>query len=91
MRKFTKGHTFMPNKNFDKLTRIGEVPSRLYIILGLILMGINTLICVFAPAINPAVCGSIFIALYGIFKGLREPIKTFLNAKTTHPTSRQEA
>ena len=66
MRKFTKGHTFMPNKNFDKLTRIGEVPSRLYIILGLILMGINTLICVFAPAINPAVCGSIFIALYGI-------------------------
>ena len=66
MCKFTKGHTFMPNKNFDKLTRIGEVPSRLYIILGLIMMGMHTLLCVFVSSINPAICGSIFIFLYGI-------------------------
>lgn len=56
----------MQNKKFDRLTRIGELPSRIYIILGLIMMGINTILCVFVPAINPAICGAVFIALYGI-------------------------
>ena len=56
----------MQNKKFDRLTRIGELPSRIYIILGLIMMGINTVLCVFVPAVNPAICGAVFIALYGI-------------------------
>ena len=62
----TKGIEIMQNKKFDKLTRMGEIPSRIYIILGLILMGINVILCVFIPSINPAICGAIFIALYGI-------------------------
>ena len=45
---------------------IKEIPSRIYIILGLILMGINTVLCVFVPSINAAICGSVFIALYGV-------------------------
>ena len=61
-----KGIEIMQNKKFDKLTRMGEIPSRIYIILGLILMGINVILCVFVPTINPAICGALFIALYGI-------------------------
>ena len=61
-----KGHTFMQNKNLNKITRIMELPSRIYIILGLIMMGISTTLCVFVPAINPAICGAVSIALYGI-------------------------
>ena len=56
----------MQNKKFERLTKIGELPSRIYIILGLIMMGINTVLCVFVPAVNPAICGAAFIALYGI-------------------------
>ena len=62
----------MQNKKNNKFTRnsdmadIKEIPSRIYIILGLILMGINTVFCVFIPNVNPAICGSLFIALYGI-------------------------
>ena len=56
----------MQNNKFDRFTRIGELPSRIYIILGLILMGINTVLCVFVPNVDPAICGAIFIALYGI-------------------------
>ena len=56
----------MQNNKFDKLTRMGELPSRIYIILGLIMMGINTILCIFVPSINPAICGALFIALYGI-------------------------
>ena len=56
----------MQNNKFDRLTRIGELPSRIFIILGLIMMGINTVLCVFVPAIDPAVCGALFIALYGV-------------------------
>ena len=56
----------MQNNKFDKLSRIGELPSRIFIILGLILMGINTVLCVFVPAIDPAVCGVVFITIYGI-------------------------
>ena len=56
----------MQNNKFDRLTRIGELPSRIYIILGLIMMGINTILCVFVSNINPAICGAIFIGLYGI-------------------------
>ena len=56
----------MQNNKFDRLTRIGELPSRIYIILGLIMMGINTILCVFVPNINPAICGAIFIGLYGV-------------------------
>ena len=62
----------MQNKKNNKITRdsgmadIKEIPSRIYIILGLILMGINTVLCVFVPSINAAICGSVFIALYGV-------------------------
>ena len=62
-----KGVTpLMQNKKFDKITRIGELPSRIYIILGLIMMGLNTILCVFVPSIDTAICGAVFIALYGI-------------------------
>lgn len=62
----------MQNKKNNKFIRasgmadIKEIPSQIYIVLGLILMGINTVLCVFVPSINPALCGSLFIALYGI-------------------------
>lgn len=56
----------MQNKKFDKLTRIGEIPSRIYIILALVMMGISTALCVFVPSVNVAICGATFIALYGV-------------------------
>lgn len=56
----------MQNNKFEKFTRIGELPSRIYIILGLITLGINTVLCVFVPTVNPAICGAVSIALYGI-------------------------
>ena len=76
----------MQNKKFDRLTRIGELPSRIYIILGLIMMGINTILCVFVSAINPAICGAVFIALYGIISLIiyfvfHRKLNTFRNEK----------
>ena len=56
----------MKNKKFDRLTRIGELPSRIYIILGLIMMGISTVLSVFVEAVDPAICGAVCIALYGV-------------------------
>ena len=56
----------MKNKKFDKLTRIGELPSRIYIILGLIMMGISTVLSVFVEGVDPAICGAVCIALYGV-------------------------
>ena len=47
------------------MTRLEEIPTYIYIFLALIMMGICTVLCAFAN-INPAVCGAIFIALYGI-------------------------
>lgn len=55
----------MQDKKFDKISKLEEIPTHIYIFLALILMGINTVLCVFTE-INPAVCGTIFIALYGI-------------------------
>ena len=55
----------MTDKNFDKMTRMEEMSTYIYIFLALIMMGISTVLCIFTD-INPAVCGAIFIALYGI-------------------------
>ena len=62
---FRKDIHNMQNNKFDKLSRIGELPARIYIILGLIMLGINTVLSAFTP-VNPAICGIIFISLYGI-------------------------
>ena len=53
------------NKNND-LSHIRELSSRIYITLALAIMGISTLLCLFVPSIEPAICGAISIALYGI-------------------------
>ena len=56
----------MQDKKIDKLSQISELPSRIFIILGLSLMGINTLLFFFVPSIDPAICSAVFIAIYGL-------------------------
>ena len=62
----TKGHTDMQNNKNNDLSHIRELSSRIYITLALAIMGISTLLCLFVPSIEPAICGAISIALYGI-------------------------
>ena len=62
----TKGHTDMKNNKNNDLSHIRELSSRIYITLALAIMGISTLLCLFVPSIEPAICGAISIALYGI-------------------------
>ena len=56
----------MQKNNNDKLSRIKELSSRVYILLALIIMGISTVLCIFVPSVEPAICGAISIVLYGI-------------------------
>lgn len=55
----------MQDKKNDKLSHMEEIATYVYIFLALILMGINTILCVFTD-VNPAICGATFILLYGI-------------------------
>lgn len=55
----------MQDKKYDKITKIEEFSTYIYIFLALIMMGISTVLCIFTE-ISPAVCGAIFIALYGV-------------------------
>lgn len=55
----------MQNKKFDWLTRLEEIPSRIYIVMAIIALALNTVLCVFTK-INPAICGAISISAYAI-------------------------
>ena len=55
----------MQDKKYDKITKIEEFSTYIYIFLALLMMGISTVLCIFTE-ISPAVCGAIFIALYGV-------------------------
>lgn len=62
-----KGRTFtnMQNKRFDWLTRLEEIPSRIYVILAIFMLAAQTALCSFA-GFNPIICGIIMVVLYGI-------------------------
>ena len=53
----------MQNKKFDWLTRLEEIPSRIYVIMAVIALALNTVLCVFTD-VNPAICGAIAILAY---------------------------
>ena len=53
----------MQNKKFDWLTRLEEIPSRIYVIMAIIALALNTVLCVFTD-VNPAICGAISILAY---------------------------
>ncbi|MBE6596670.1 MAG: hypothetical protein E7641_03270 [Ruminococcaceae bacterium] len=55
----------MSNKKFDFFNRIEELPSRLYIILAIVLMATHTAICAYTE-INAAGCGLFFIFIYAV-------------------------
>ena len=52
-----------PNRKFDLLRRIEELPSRLYMILAVIMLAIFAVLCEYTKA-SPAVTGLILILLY---------------------------
>lgn len=53
----------MQNKRFDWLTRLEEIPSRIYVIMAVVALALNTVLCVFTD-VNPAICGAISIVAY---------------------------
>ena len=53
----------MQNKKFDWLTRLEEIPSRIYVIMAIIALALDTVLCVFTD-VNPAICGAISILAY---------------------------
>lgn len=69
LKRFTQSYErtnlIMQDKKSDKLSKIEEVPTYIYIFLALIIMGINAVVCIFTD-ISPAVCSAIFIAIYSV-------------------------
>ncbi len=59
----------MSNKKFDFFNHIEELPSRLYIILAIILMAAHTAICAYTN-VNAAGCGLLFIFLYSLISAV---------------------
>ncbi len=55
----------MQNKKFDWLTRLEEIPSRIYVVLAIFLFAVNTLLCAFTN-VDPVICGVVVIVLYGV-------------------------
>ena len=55
----------MNNKNFDWLSHIEEIPSRVYVFLAIIVLAIDTSLCAFAHT-DPAITGIISIGAYGL-------------------------
>ena len=53
----------MQNKKFDWLTRLEEIPSRIYVIMAIVALALDTVLCVFTD-VNPAICGAISILAY---------------------------
>ena len=55
----------MQNKKFDWLTRLEEIPSRIYVFMAIIMLAIDTAVCAFTNA-DPAIVGIITILVYAI-------------------------
>ena len=55
----------MQNKRFDWLTRLEEIPSRIYVILAIFMLAAQTALCAFA-GFDPIICGIVMIVLYGV-------------------------
>ncbi len=53
----------MQNKKFDWITLLEELPSRIYVIVAICLLALNTVLCAFTP-VDPVICGVITIVLY---------------------------
>ncbi|MBE6535727.1 MAG: hypothetical protein E7677_03800 [Ruminococcaceae bacterium] len=53
----------MSNKKFDPFRRLEELPSRVYIILGILCLAIHVILCTYTD-ISVAVCGLILIGIY---------------------------
>lgn len=55
----------MQNKKFDWLTRLEEIPSRIYVFMAIAMLAIDTAICAFTNA-DPAIVGIITISVYTV-------------------------
>lgn len=55
----------MHNKNFDWLSRIEEIPSRVYVFLAIIVLAVDAALCAFAHT-DPAITGIISITVYAV-------------------------
>lgn len=55
----------MQNKNFDWLSRIEEIPSRVYVFLAIAILAIDSALCTFAHT-DPAITGIVSISAYAI-------------------------
>lgn len=55
----------MQNKNFDWLSRIEEIPSRVYVFLAIIVLAVDTSLCAFAHT-DPAITGIVSISAYAV-------------------------
>lgn len=55
----------MQNKKFDWLTRLEEIPSRIYVFMAIAMLAINTAVCAFSHA-DPAVVGIVTISVYAV-------------------------
>ncbi len=53
----------MSNKKFDLFTRLEELPSRVYMILGAVCLVIHVLLCTYTK-ISVAVCGLVLLLIY---------------------------
>ena len=64
--QFTKGTIpYMSNKKFDLFSLLSELPSRLYVILAIVVLALHTVLCTFTK-ISPAVSGTLAILLYAL-------------------------
>ena len=59
------GPLTMQNKKFDWLTRLEEIPSRIYVFMAIAMLAIDTAICAFTNA-DPAIVGIITISVYTV-------------------------
>ena len=55
----------MSNKKFDLFNLLSELPSRLYVILAIVVLTLHTVLCTFTE-ISPAICGILSILLYAL-------------------------
>lgn len=55
----------MSNKKFDLFSLLSELPSRLYVILAIVVLALHTVLCTFTD-VSPAISGAISILLYAL-------------------------
>ncbi len=55
----------MSNKKFDLFSLLSELPSRLYVILAIVVLALHTVLCTFTE-ISPAVSGILSILIYAL-------------------------